>query len=184
MRFVGFGWSGSFPRRFCITTRRDRMNIDPNKLLGIRSHVARASTIAALAHDGQTRRDGSPYYDHVRRVAIRAKKRAAEAGHPDVYQELIEVVGYLHDVLEDTNVTQLQLSDAGIPLAAREALELITHAPGQGYNRYIARLSTHNVARAVKIADLLDNLTDNSNPRQIERYSAALNFLIKVELGQ
>lgn len=162
-------------------------NIDPKTLrTRFLFQTDRAAVLAQQAHKGQTRKNGENYFNHVTRVAVRAKKRPAPAPaiNQTRWEELVETTALLHDVIEDTNVTLLDLGDAGFGLAVREAVSLLTHKDGQGYNHYLACLSTNLIARAVKIADLLDNLTDNASPRQIERYSAALNFLIKIELGQ
>ena len=68
--------------------------------------VIRAEGIARAAHDGQVDKAGMPYAEHPARVAARcAPDPAAMAA------------GWLHDVLEDTEVTAQTLVAHGIPVA-------------------------------------------------------------------
>ena len=54
--------------------------------------VVRAASLAAKLHDGQVRKDGTPYFQHPARVAT----ILARAGADD---ELV-AAGFLHDVIE------------------------------------------------------------------------------------
>ena len=80
----------------------------------------------------------------------------------------------LHDVVEDTEITFEDLAVQGCPEGVLEALKLLTHVkpeqdPGESRSDYLHQLDAdylgdieamrHNpIARAVKLADLSDNI--------------------------
>jgi hypothetical protein len=135
--------------------------------------VTGARELAVRKHDEQRDFDGSLHIHHVARVA--------EAAPPD---EACQRVAWLHDVIEDSDVTAENLRPH---LAADEfqALLLLTHDdPDESYEHYVQRIIDEpgpagNIARAVKEADLLDNLSRcarNHIPR-VARYAGALSAL-------
>jgi (p)ppGpp synthase/HD superfamily hydrolase len=90
----------------------------------------------------------------------------------------------LHDVIEDTEVTLVDLQNAGYPRAVIHAVDCLTHREGETYAAYIERVATDPIAKVVKIADLRDNLRNNKSlsPRldvveRIQRYEQALSLL-------
>ncbi len=105
-----------------------------------------ALELALEAHRGQKDKVGEPYIRHPIRVAERVDGDDAR------------VVALLHDVLEDTGWTPTDLREAGVDDAMMEALELLTRRPGQDYGDYVAAVAANPVARAVKLADVADNL--------------------------
>jgi (p)ppGpp synthase/HD superfamily hydrolase len=136
------------------------------------STLERALTIAATAHAGQKERNGSPYILHPIRVMLA------------VSTPVEQMAAVLHDVVEDTPITPVELRDEGFPAEVLKAVELLTHDGGTPYLDYVRRAGTHAVARAVKVADLRDNLdasrlpiiTDRDRER-FRRYEAALALL-------
>jgi (p)ppGpp synthase/HD superfamily hydrolase len=126
-----------------------------------------ASSIARKAHDGQFRRDGTtPYITHPEAVA-----KSLEGENPDVI-----ATAWLHDVLEDTDVTIQELKHKGIPVRVIESVEVLTRRDGQSYDDYIHWVSQDIIARKVKIADIRHNLSDAPTEKQIAKYGKA--FLI------
>ena len=106
-----------------------------------------ALALALDAHRGQR--------DKVGEEAIRHSVRVAER----VDSDDARVVALLHDVLEDTGVAPSQLSAAGLPEPLLEAVQLLTRrGPAEDYDGYIERVAQHPLARAVKLADVADNL--------------------------
>jgi hypothetical protein len=95
-----------------------------------------------------------------------------------------QMAAVLHDVVEDTAVTLAQLREEGFPAEVLEAVEVLTHDAATPYLDYVRRAGMHVVARAVKVADLRDNL-DASRPPEVterdherfRRYEAALALL-------
>lgn len=69
----------------------------------------------------------------------------------------VRVVGLLHDIVEDTDVTLKQLSDMGFPDEVVDAVDHLTRRDGEPYDDYIRRLCLNLVAIAVKTADIQYN---------------------------
>jgi (p)ppGpp synthase/HD superfamily hydrolase len=114
---------------------------------------ALARELAIAAHHGQTRRDGEAYINHVARVA------ATVAG---LSREHI-VVAWLHDVIEDTDVSARAITVLFGAEISRDVCAL-TRAPHLSshatYASYIADLIKFGSPRAlqVKLADLADHM--------------------------
>lgn len=136
--------------------------------------LQKAVNIATTAHEGQTRWDKrTPYITHPLAVM-------AQLDRP--YEKIAAV---LHDVLEDTNVRAVDLLQAGIPEEVVTALLCLTHAEGTSYALYIRKLSKNSLARAVKTADILHNLSDldrKKDRQRFDKYLLALQFLNPVTL--
>lgn len=113
-----------------------------------------AKQICKEAHAGQVDKGGKAYYLHPFAVADMCET---------VEQK---VVAYLHDVLEDTSVTAIDLANQGITQKILDALEAITHKPGEDYFDYIKRVKINPIARVVKINDLIHN-SDLSRLKEI-----------------
>lgn len=91
------------------------------------------------------------------------------------------IVGLLHDVVEDTPVTLDHLAAAGAEAPVLRGLDAVTRRAGESYEAFVLRAGTDPVGRAVKIADLRDNMdltriaapSDKDRPR-LDRYARAL----------
>ncbi len=135
-----------------------------------------ALILAAEAHRGQTDKLGEVYVRHVVRVAERLDSDEAR------------LVALLHDVLEDTGVTADELRARGVPESVIDHVVELTRRDGEAYEEYIGRLAGDDVARAVKLADLADNLerlpawasvvSDEEATTLRERYEAAREALL------
>ena len=135
--------------------------------------VRNAFSVARSAHAEQTRRDGvTPYFRHVGEVAVRVRSNGGS-------EEAI-AVAYLHDVLEDTQVTQENLEHAGFPAIVVEAVVAMTKREGEPYEDYLQRVRANPLAAKVKVYDMLANLSDDPTGAQIVKYSKALLFLLSV----
>lgn len=142
------------------------------------ANLERAIQIATEAHATQTRFDGSPYIEH----PLRVMRTVQNQGH----SERAQIVGVLHDTVEDTEVTFDVLRAEGFGDLIIHPLELLTKQEGDDYELYVQRLSVNACARAVKKADLFDNLdlTGLENPSKrrimnIEKYGKALLYLAR-----
>src|SRR5215831_12919513 len=71
------------------------------------------------------------------------------------------IVAVLHDVLEDTACSVIDLRRAGYSDSVIEALDRLTRRDGEAYGPYIERIAEDTLARQVKLADLTDNLANN-----------------------
>jgi (p)ppGpp synthase/HD superfamily hydrolase len=110
------------------------------------SHLQRALEIAVEAHKSQKQKDGSPYALHPIRLSM------------SLSSEEQKIVALLHDVVEDTDWTFDDLTSEGFSENIIAALRLLTHTDDTPYEEYIERLSSNSLARAVKKADLTDNM--------------------------
>jgi len=138
--------------------------------------AATASLIAYVAHAGQLDKSGEPYIGHPDRVADYLRRAGAN-------DEII-AVGYLHDVIEDTNVTMDDLAYLGLSLRQENALNRVTKRDDETYFEYIDRLSLNRDAVAIKRADLKDNMDPNrgdfkGSESLMKRYEKTLDILDK-----
>jgi (p)ppGpp synthase/HD superfamily hydrolase len=130
--------------------------------------VSRAAELARIAHTGQFRRDGvTPYIHHPEAVALRVR------GDP-----VAEAAAWLHDVLEDTNTTVAILREKQIPEEIIACVVLLTNKGDVGYERYLSQIKADPVAKKVKVADLLTNLSDHPSERQIVKCARGLLVLL------
>jgi len=130
--------------------------------------VSRAAELARVAHAGQFRRDGvTPFIRHPEAVASRV------AGDP-----IAEAVAWLHDVLEDTDLTVDDLREHQMPAEVIAGVVTLTKAGDMGYERYLSRIKADPLARKVKVADMLSNLSDHPTSRQIVKYAKGLLVLL------
>lgn len=110
------------------------------------STLQRAIEIAVSAHRGQIRRNGLPYILHPMRVMLRQK------------DEESMIAAILHDVVEDTDVTHADLEKEGFTPHVLDAVRRLTHEEDVSYGDYIESVAGNSIARAVKLADLEDNM--------------------------
>jgi hypothetical protein len=127
-----------------------------------------AERIARQAHSEQKDTvTGAPYITHVERVVAAVEGDKAKA------------VAWLHDVLEDSDITTDELRSEGISNGVIAAVELLTRTPPYEYASYIDRIKSTGdpLAVAVKLADLRDHLHPNCPERLRPRYERALAVL-------
>jgi len=132
----------------------------------------KAFELAVKAHAGQVDKSGQPYIFHPMAVAAEFKT------------SLERMVAILHDVVEDTKVTQAEI-DAKFPSQVAGAVKAITHLKGETNVDYLARCAKNPTAKAVKIADVKHNLgrmnflMDAEVKSRLEKkYQKALDFLM------
>ncbi|MET4670806.1 HD domain-containing protein [Streptomyces sp. PvR018] len=138
-------------------------------------NVAEVDALAASAHAGQFDKIGVPYIEHVRAVA---------AGLVPFGDELV-MAGLLHDVIEDTDWTAVQLREHGLPDRVVSAVEAVTNQKGVPYEEKIRRIMTSSDATLVKIADNAHNsrpdraaqLPEEKRTRLARKYRAARDIL-------
>ena len=111
--------------------------------------VETARELATHAHGAQKDKAGNPYIDHPRRVAERLETAGASAQ--------AVAAGWLHDVLEDTPTTAVDLAAVGIPTEVIDAVIAVTKRPGEPTEDYAARIRASALGLQVKEADLADN---------------------------
>jgi (p)ppGpp synthase/HD superfamily hydrolase len=129
--------------------------------------------LARKLHEGHFRRDGvTPYFTHLERVASRVSGNSAHE------EEIAKQIAYLHDSIEDGRTTRTTLMMLGVSPSVIQGVEVLTKDKYDDYLEYIKTLEyTHSYVRAVKIADILDNLSDSPSKKQIIKYAKALLIL-------
>lgn len=125
--------------------------------------VAKARMIARAAHEGQVDKAGRPYIEHPERVALALQSNGAD--------DLTIAAGWLHDAVEDTDVT---LDDIAVLLGLGGSevamiVEALTHRPHEPLEDYWDRIRSNPDAVVVKLADL----DDNSHPARLARLDEA-----------
>lgn len=136
------------------------------------SIIMDARNLAMRAHAGQYDKAGRDYIDHPARVAARVVHREAQA------------VAWLHDTVEDTDVTLVELYRLGFPGDVVDAVDALTRRPDEDDSYYV-RVRANPIALQVKLADIADNtdprrlvhLDDVTVCRLIRKYAKALRIL-------
>lgn len=136
----------------------------------------KAMLIAYKAHAGDLDHSGVPYILHPVHLA------------EQMTTEDTCVVALLHDVMEDTFVTEETLRKAGFTEPQLTALKLMTHRDGVPYMEYVEALKDDPIARTVKLADLDHNmdrtrLTEftEADERRYQKYQKAKALLLEAE---
>ena len=137
---------------------------------------AAAYYIASKAHEGQTDLAGKDYFLHPQRVADK------------FLDYTLKTVAILHDVLEDTWVTEDLLRKL-FPKDICDSVVALTRKDNESYQEYIKRLSCDTWARKVKIEDLADNLDLSRLPEitdedlnRAKKYAKWRNWLIDSDM--
>lgn len=139
--------------------------------------IDKALQFATKAHSGQTRWDGkTAYITH----PIEVSKIAM-----DIYWDYfmgrsclddVIIVSYLHDSLEDTEVTYNQLvTEFGEEVA--KAVLTLSKVEGESYLDFVLRAKNNMMARVVKIADITHNLSDLKKGSMRDKYLLAKYIL-------
>ena len=131
-----------------------------------------AEGIAIMAHKEQKDKAGKPYIEHIRAVASGVKTDEQK------------IIAYLHDIIEDTDCTAIDLFDKGFPPHIINSVNLLTRKNGEDYFKHVERIKLDDNARVVKISDLTHNMDIDriSNPTQkdlkrVEKYKKAYSIL-------
>jgi guanosine-3',5'-bis(diphosphate) 3'-pyrophosphohydrolase len=109
--------------------------------------LAKALVIATNAHEGQFDKGGAPYILHPLKVMHYLKSDDEE----------LQCIALLHDVIEDTNYTYIQLGIEGMSLRVIEGVMALTKQQGYTYDQYKDSVFKNKDAMRVKMADLRHN---------------------------
>ncbi len=136
-------------------------------------YIIRAYDDARFYHRDQVDKGGNAYIHHVVGVMRNASKHGINHC----------IVALLHDIVEDTECTLDQIR-ATYSEEIADAVEAITHLPGEDYWDYINRVSGNEIARLVKLADLEHNMSPERvlpdakwQARAMTRYQRAVDLL-------
>ncbi len=124
--------------------------------------LERAIELAARAHAGQRDKGGQPYILHPLRVMMAVTTDAER------------IAAVLHDIVEDTSITFDDLVAEGFADDIVDAIRALTKFEGETREQAAKRLVRDPTARAVKLADIADNMDLTRIPMPSERDHARL----------
>ena len=132
-----------------------------------------ALELAVEKHKNQTDKAGNPYILHPLHVMENVNSKEGK------------IVAILHDIIEDTDITEDYLLKIGLSKRIVDAVVALTRSEDIDYQEYIKNLSSNPLAKEVKLADLEHNLDLKRLPtleeKDLERnrkYQFAYNYLI------
>lgn len=132
--------------------------------------LVKAIAIALSAHGEELDRSGKPVVLHPLAVMTALSEAGIEA----------QIVGVLHDTVEDTWVTLGYLREEGFSDKVVNAVDAVTRRDDESYEDFVLRSGQDPIGRLVKIADLRHNLTRGHAPtilKNWEKYHKALRTL-------
>lgn len=132
-----------------------------------------ALELAVEKHKNQTDKAGNPYILHPLHVMENVNNKEGK------------IVAILHDIIEDTYITENYLLKIGLSKRIVDAVVALTRSEDIDYQEYIKNLSSNPLAKEVKLADLEHNMDLKRLPtleeKDLERnrkYQIAYHYLI------
>lgn len=132
-----------------------------------------ALELAVEKHKNQTDKAGNPYILHPLHVIENVNSKEGK------------IVAILHDIIEDTDITEDYLLKIGLSKRIVDAVVALTRSEDIDYQEYIKNLSSNPLAKEVKLADLEHNMDLKRLPtleeKDLERnrkYQIAYHYLI------
>ena len=132
-----------------------------------------ALELAVEKHKNQTDKAGNPYILHPLHVMENVNNKEGK------------IVAILHDIIEDTDITENYLLKIGLSKRIVDAVVALTRSEDMDYQEYIKNLSSNPLANEVKLADLEHNMDLKRLPtleeKDLERnrkYQIAYHYLI------
>jgi|HigsolmetaAR206D_1030411.scaffolds.fasta_scaffold00120_8 (p)ppGpp synthase/HD superfamily hydrolase len=137
-----------------------------------------ALKLAKTYHKDQVDKAGDPYIYHVCRVGTLAGMKGKTA---EESSRLI-AIGLLHDILEDTELSEEDLRRLHPDSVVCDTVVILTRKKDETYADYIWRLKPDRLATIVKLADLEDHLRSTNRfilPESLsKRYRKARETLL------
>lgn len=103
--------------------------------------------LTATKFDGKFDKGGTPYIMHC--LAVMHKLRSQD--------EELQCIALGHDLVEDTDVTYLELDDMGFSARVIAGIRAMTKQKGESYNEYKDKVKANPDAVKVKMCDLQHN---------------------------
>lgn len=132
-----------------------------------------ALELAVEKHKNQTDKAGNPYILHPLHVMENVNNKEGK------------IVAILHDIIEDTYITENYLLKIGLSKRIVDAVVALTRSEDMDYQEYIKNLSSNPLAKEVKLSDLEHNMDLKRLPtleeKDLERnrkYQIAYHYLI------
>lgn len=109
--------------------------------------LSKAIVLAVNRHEGQFDKGGNPYILHLMKVMHYTKSDDEE----------IQQIAVMHDIIEDTDTTYLELVEMGFSERVIQGVMCMTKQRGQTYDQYRKQVLSNKDAMIVKSADLRHN---------------------------
>ena len=145
-------------------------------MLSYNEQLQFALELAIQKHKNQKDKSGKPYILHPIHVMETVKSDDAK------------IVAVLHDIIEDTDVTEEDLLNAGLSKHIVDAIVILTRSRDEDYMDYVKNLSSNPLAKEVKLADLQHNMDlrrlSTLKERDLDRnrkYQIAYHYLINTK---
>lgn len=145
-------------------------------MLSYNEQLQFALELAIQKHKNQKDKSGKPYILHPLHVMETVKSDDAK------------IVAVLHDIIEDTDVTEEDLLNAGLSKHIVDAIVILTRSRDEDYMDYVKNLSSNPLAKEVKLADLQHNMDlrrlSTLKERDLDRnrkYQIAYHYLINAK---
>ena len=158
-----------------------------------------AYVIGDMAHIGQERDNGHHYFTHPKHcvnlfydlVSINGWVRDSVLTEHGIPRGIVEL-SYLHDVVEDTELTHEDIKDIFTEIGYKgffeeildEPLMLITHDKSEDYDTYINKVMEHPLSAFVKMLDLTDNMNlfglGTLGDKEIERVNRYAKYFKRI----
>jgi (p)ppGpp synthase/HD superfamily hydrolase len=134
----------------------------------------KAIALACKVHTAQVDKSGEPYILHPLRLMLKFANNDER------------IVGVLHDVVEDSEVTLDDLRKIGFNELIVQAVDSLSKRKDESYENFIERIKVNRLAKKVKIEDIKDNLDltrlhsiSSNDLDRIEKYHKALTYLLE-----
>lgn len=145
-------------------------------MLSYNEQLQFALELAIQKHKNQKDKSGKPYILHPLHVMETVKSDDAK------------IVAVLHDIIEDTDVTEEDLLNAGLSKHIVDAIVILTRSRDEDYMDYVKNLSSNPLAKEVKLADLQHNMDlrrlstlKESDLDRNRKYQIAYHYLINAK---
>ena len=136
-----------------------------NRISEMQSQYFKAKIIVTMLFEDKLDKAGEPYIGHLLRVSER------------LYGELETTAGLLHDIFEDTEITEKDLLEIKIPAEVIEIVKLVTHdkidksnmtkeEKLELYNRDIDKIINSGNIHAIRLKEA--DMSDNYDPLRIK----------------
>jgi (p)ppGpp synthase/HD superfamily hydrolase len=142
--------------------------------------------VARILHAGQVDKAGRPYFEHVEQVARLLLDQPEYVALSRFEAQHAYEAAWLHDVLEDTSMTDAGLLELNFSQRTVDIVVLLTRMKAVPSVDYYARIRMDLAARAVKLADIASNasperlalLDESTRNRLIRKYAEAREALL------
>jgi (p)ppGpp synthase/HD superfamily hydrolase len=148
--------------------------------------ILEAKNLMLKAHKEQKDKLGEPYKAHLIAVASILKLLPSYEALSEEEKILSETCALLHDIIEDTFITEKHLEALRYPAQVIEVVKLLTYNKSESREDYYQKIKANKIARLVKFADISHNasfdrikkLDDETQIRLNIKYAKASEALL------